>query len=202
MKHLALMIIALLFNITAIAQSETTDPVELGEKGIRAFAQGNLIEAMDLLGRSAQQGYAPAQSTLAYILDQAEENERAFQLFQQAADQNHAAAQYGLGGMYAKGEGTQKSPQLAGEWIKKAAMQRYTLAMRDFAYALEKGDLGFDKDSSQALHWFNRCSEAGDAVCKRRLAFAYGKGELGLAVDEEKAQQLIAELNKKPEVKK
>lgn len=190
----------LLLMITSV-QSQSVDYAQIGEKGIQAFSQGNLIQAMDLLNQSAQNGYAPAQSTLAYILDKADENERAFELFKQAAEQNNAAGQYGLAGMYAKGEGTEKNPQLAGEWMKKSAMQSYILAMRDYAYALENGELGFDMDINQAVHWYNQCVEAGDAVCKHRMALAYGKGELGLALDEKKARQLLHQINEKQEVK-
>jgi hypothetical protein len=180
--------------------AQSVDYAEIGEKGIQAFAQGNLIQAMDLLDQAAQEGYAPAQSTLAYILDKADDDERAFKLFQQAAEQNHAAGQYGLGGMYAKGEGVEKNPGLAGEWIKKSAMQSYQLAMRDLAHALEKGELGFEPDISGALRWFNECSDAGDTVCKRRLAIAYSRGDLGLAVNEARAKQFFKELNTKQEV--
>lgn len=198
----SLSMLLLLLLMSASVQAQSVDYAQMGEKGIQAFSQGNLIQAMDLLNQSAQNGYAPAQSTLAYILDQGEENERAFELFKQAAEQNDAAGQYGLAGMYAKGEGTPQNPQLAGEWMKKSAMQRYILAMRAYANALERGELGLDRDTSQAVHWYNQCNEAGDAVCKRRLAEAYARGELGLALDETKARQLLRELNVKQEVEK
>lgn len=191
----------LLLLMAAGVQAQPVDYVQMGEKGIQAFNQGNIVPAMNLLNQSAENGYAPAQSTLAYILDKAEENERAFELYKQAAEQNDAAGQYGLAGMYSRGEGTEKNMQLAGEWMQKSAMQRYTLGMRAYAYALENGDLGLDRDINQAVHWFNQCSDDGDAVCKRRLAEAYGKGELGLALDLEKSRQLLLELTQKPEVK-
>lgn len=202
MRHLQLAgIVLFTFMFTTQVNAQSVDYAEIGERGIQAFSKGNLIQALDLLDQAAQHDYAPAQSTLAYILDKADDDERAFKLFQQAADQNYAAAQYGLAGMYAKGEGVEKNLKLAGEWMQKSAMQSYTLAMRDFATALEKGELGLDPDINQAVHWFNKCNEAGDVVCKRRLAKAYAMGELGLAVDEPKAKQLMRELNSKKEVK-
>lgn len=201
MKYIQSVTMILLHLITASVHAQPLDYVEIGEKGIQAFIKGDLIQAMDLLNQSAQNGYAPAQSMLAYILDKAEDDERAFELFKKAAEQNDAAGQYGLAGMYAKGEGTQKDPQLAGEWMQKAAMQRYTLAMRAYAIALEKGEMGFDRDINQAVHWYNQCNEAGDSECKRRLAEAYANGELGFALDEIKARQLLDEINQKQEVK-
>lgn len=173
-----------------------------GEKGIEAFRQGNLILAIKLLGKSAAQGYVPAQTTLAYILDQAEENERAFKLFQQAAKKNYPAAQFGLGNMYAKGEGTDKNPALAGQWIRKAAIQHYVPAMRAYSFALESGSLAFDRNIKQAFQWYIQCSNAGDVVCTRRLIQAYNRGDLGQPVNKEKALELRRKLQLPLEEKK
>jgi hypothetical protein len=173
--------------------------IDLGEKGIEAFRQGNLILAMDLLNRSAEKGYAPAQTTLAYILDQSEEDDHAFKLFEQAAKQEYAAAQFGLGNMYAKGEGVQQNPMIAGQWIKKSAEQNHPPAMRAYAFALEYGNLGFDMNSAQALHWYHLCNDAGDSVCTRRLVQAYEKGDLSQPADENKANELRRRLNQMPE---
>lgn len=173
-----------------------------GEKGIEAFRQGNLILAMELLNKSATQGYAPAQTTLAYILDQSEENQRAFELFQQAAKNNYPAAMFGLGNMYAKGEGTKKNSLKAGQWIKQSALQNHLPAIRAMAYALEFGTLGFEKNTQQSLQRYTQCSNAGDTVCTRRLVQTYGSGDLGQPVDKKKAAELQRQLNPPPEDKK
>ena len=171
------------------------DYIEDSEKGMRAYRNGNLIEAMKLLEKSASQGYAPAQTTLAYILDQAEENKRAFNLFKQAAEKNYAAAQFGLGNMYAKGEGTEKNIKLAGQWIQKSAQQNYTPAMRAYAYALEFGNLSFTKNDTQSFQWYEKCSQSGDPVCTRRLVQVYTRGDLNQAMNKDKADQLQLLLN-------
>ncbi len=179
--------------------AQAIDAEDIGEKGIKALSEGNLIQAMDLLEQSSQQGYAPAQATLAYILDKAEEDARAFELYRRAAEQGNPAGQHGLAGMYAKGEGTEQNLQTAGQWMQKAAQQEYRLAMRDYAIALQTGDLGLTKDPQQAQLWFQKCHRAGDTVCTRHLAEAYRDGGLGLAKDEKKAAALFEKLNKKPE---
>lgn len=153
---------------------------------------------MDLLNKSAEKGYAPAQTTLAYILDQSEEDDQAFKLFEQAAKQNYAAAQFGLGNMYAKGEGVEQDPLIAGQWIKKSAEQSHRPAMRAYAFALEFGKLGLDRNSELALHWYQLCNDAGDSVCARRLVQAYEKGDLGQPADENKADELRRRLNQIP----
>ena len=188
-----------LFLIPGTGFAADAQAVEQGDKGIEAFRQGNLISAMELLSKSAEKGYAPAQVTLAYIMDQAEENDRAFELFGQAAKQDNAAAQFGLGSMYAKGEGTPKDPYIAGQYIKKSALQSHAPAMRAYAYALESGGLGFDRHLDQALHWFQQCHEADDKVCTRRLVNIYENGELGLPVNKEKADVFRRQLSKAQE---
>jgi len=185
----------LMIVIPTFGYADEARYIEQGREGIEAFRQGNLIMAIELLGKSAEKGYAPAQTTLAYIMDQAEENDRAFELFEQAAKQNNAAGQFGLGNMYAKGEGVGKDPIAAGYWIKKSALQHYAPAMRAYAYALEFAHFGFEKDLTQAFRWYYQCHDAADRVCTRRLAQGYDTGDLGQPADENKAGELRRQLN-------
>ncbi len=171
------------------------DYIQEHKKGSIAYQQGNLIQAMSHFELAAKAGYAPSQTTLAYILDQAEENKRAFKLFKQAAKKNYAAAQFGLGNMYAKGEGTSKNITLAGILIKKSATQNHIPAMRAYAYALEFGNLGFTKNHDLAFHWYQLCSTAGDPVCSRRLLQVYKNGDLNQAANSNKADKLQQQLN-------
>lgn len=158
-----------------------------GEQGIEAFKRGDLIESMELLERSARGGYAPAQVTLAYILDISERDEEAFKWYQEAASAGDPAGIFGLASMYEKGEGVERDRVKAGELTRRAAELDYLLAMRAYAYALENGGLGFERDPAAALDWFRRTAEAGDQVAMSRLKEAYSEGQLGLPVDPEKA---------------
>ena len=167
-----------------------------GDKGIAEFKNGNLIESMRLLEKSAEKGYVPAQVMLAYILDQAERNSEAFKWYQKAADANDAAGLFGLGGMYAKGEGTTADPQKAGQLIERSALQNHLPAMRVYASAMEYGQLGFDRDGSAAAEWYLKAANAGDSVSMRRLRDAYTSGQLGLPVDPEQASKWDTETNK------
>ena len=160
-----------------------------GERGIAEYQKGNLIEGMSLLEKSAKQGYAPAQSTLAYILDKSELNEQAFHWYQQAAAQQDPAGMYGLATLYADGEGTEKNPQRAAELFHQAANLDHLPAMRAYAAALEHGHLGLAVDFNQALQWYTRAAESGDSNSARRLQQAYGNGELGLSVDPDQASK-------------
>lgn len=165
--------------LSPVAADAETD----GDRGIAEYRQGNLITAIRLLESSARAGYVPAQVTLAYILDQAEDNRTALHWYRQAARSGDAEALFALGGMYAKGEGTEANPLEAGRLIRNAAELGHVQAMRAYAFALEHGDLGFSHHGAGALDWYRRAAERGDPVSMRRLRDAHRRGELGLPVD-------------------
>ena len=168
-----------------------------GDRGIEAYRQGRLIEAMELLERSSQGGYAPAQVMLAFILDTSERDDEAFEWYRQAAEANLPAGIFGLGSMYAKGEGVERDPVEAGRLIRRAAEMEHLPAMRSYASALENGNLGFERDPAAAAEWFQQAAQAGDPVAMRRLRDAYAQGQLGLPVDPEQAAQWEAKITGK-----
>ncbi len=184
--YLLFTILTLISN--PINASEENGHIRIYQKAMLAYRQGNLMTTMALLEQAVQKNYAPAQNTLAYILDQAEENKRAFQLYQRAADQNYPDALFGLGNMYAKGEGTQQDSNKAGLLIRQSAKLKHPPAMRAYAYALEFGQLGFSQDLEQAFHWYQLCSSANDPVCKRRVIQVYTHGGLNQTANLKKAQ--------------
>jgi len=166
-----------------------------GDRGIEAFSEGRLIEAMELLERSSNGGYTPAQVMLAYILDISERDSEAFEWYRKAAEAGDPAGIFGLGTMYAKGEGIERDPLEAGRLIRRAAEMEHIPAMRSYAYALENGNLGFTRDYAAAAEWFRLAAQAGDGVSMRRLRDAYAQGQLGLPVDPEQAAQWEARIS-------
>lgn len=173
--------------------------IEEGKKGIEAFRIGDLPTAMGLLEHSAAGGYAPAQTTLGYILDGAEEDERAFELFLAAAKNGYPEAMFRLGKMYAKGEGVEINTPLAGEWYKKAATLQYVPAMRTLANALEHGRLGFALNEAEAYKWYVKCDEYGDDTCGRRLMNLFTTGGLGQTADKKMAAHYKSKIEAKAE---
>ncbi len=163
------------------------DAKSIGDQGIAAYRNGNLIDSMALLEESAMAGYIPAQTTLAFILDAAEEDDAAFRWYKIAADANDGEGLFGLGGMYAKGEGTTRNPQKAGQLIRRAALLEHRQAMRVYAHALEHGQLGFKIAAEQAAEWYQKAARLGDLLSMQRLQRAYSLGELGLPVDSQQA---------------
>ena len=187
MRDFARLIIVSTLMLTAPATLRADARAD-GEKGILEYKKGNLIEAMQLLEKSAAEGYAPAQTTFAFILDLGENDAQAVHWYRQAADRNDAGGLYGLGGMYAKGEGVEKDPIKAGQLIKQAAQLDHAEAMRYYAKALESGNLGFDAAPRLAAEWYQKAAERGDKPSMHRLKQAYTSGQLGLPVDADKAR--------------
>ena len=110
--------------------------------GADAYRAGDVVRAMALLKTSADAGHAPSQSLLAYILDQAEFNEEAFAYYRKAAAQGNADGEYGLGSMYAVGEGVKRDPAEARKWITRAAERGHAAAINSLAQAYIEGELG------------------------------------------------------------
>lgn len=163
--------------------------------GSQAFRAGDVVQAMALLKRAADAGHAPAQSLLAYILDKAEFNEEAVAYYRKAAAQGDAEGEFGLGSMYAAGEGVGRDPAEARKWITRAAQKGHPGAINALAQAYITGGLGIDeaqRNGAEALHWIRRAAEAGYWPAIERLAIAYRTGAYGLAIDLEQAEALAA----------
>jgi TPR repeat protein len=76
--------------------------------------------------------------------------------FIMAALQGDAAGAFGLGQMYAVGEGLEKNPEKALYWIKFAANKNHLPAVEVMVSAYKNGDLGLPIDLDQAKTWESR----------------------------------------------
>ena len=128
-------------------------PAEDTELAEKEFARGDLVASMALWRKAAQQGFAPAQARLADILDKAEEDGEAVDWYRKAAAQGNAAGEYGLGEMYAKGEGVPKDPEQARLNIARAAEKDYLPAVIFMMEAYRTGGLGLAVDHQKADAW-------------------------------------------------
>jgi uncharacterized protein len=165
--------------------------------GSAAYRAGDVVQAMALLKASADTGYAPAQSLLAYILDQAEFNDEAVAYYRKAAAQGDPDGEFGLGSMYAAGEGVERDPAEARKWITRAAERGHVSAIRLLALAYIKGELGIDeaeRGSADALRWVRRAADSGDVSAMEQLALAYRTGAYGLVVDVKQAEEFAAKV--------
>ena len=149
--------------------SAVADPEQDMANANLAYDRGDVVDALAHLRKAAEQGYAPAQVRLAYILDKSEENSEAVKWYQQAAEQGYPEGQYGLGEMYAIGEGVKQDTEQAVYWMTQAAEAGLTTAMRTLALNYERGGMGLSVDKEQALIWLQRAAAQGDKWARQHL---------------------------------
>ena len=132
----------------------SADPKGDYEKGYDLYERkSDVASAIVYLKKSADAGYAPAQALLGYIYDQSEFDEEAVEMYRRAAEQGNAAGEFGLGQMYAKGEGIKKDYKKAIELITKAAEKGNLSAAKMLAAIYKTGDFGVTPDPSRAAFW-------------------------------------------------
>jgi TPR repeat protein len=85
---------------------------------------------------------------------------KAAEWYQQAADQGLAAAQYSLGYMYYRGEGVSRDAVKAVEWYRKAALQDDAGAQYNLGLMYYRGE-GVPEDKVLAHAWFGLSARSG-----------------------------------------
>lgn len=142
------------------APAASAGPKEDNEAAIVEFNKGDFVTSMALWIKAGEAGYAPAQVWLGDILDKSEEDEEAVKWYLKAAGQGDASGQFGLGLMYAKGEGVKQDLAQAYGYVLKAAEQAHAPAMSAIAAAFRTGGLGQAVDLAKADEWQAKLYEA------------------------------------------
>lgn len=96
-------------------------------------------------------------------------DEKAVECYQKAAEQGHAIAQYDLSWMYEYGRGISPNSSVAVKWCRKAAEQGYadaqnTLGWR-YQYVRGVGAQNYD----EAIKWYGKAAEQGHADAQANL---------------------------------
>ena len=165
-RHCVILAAVFCFVVSVRASA---DPVADFERGRREFARDDVIAAMHWLRRAAQADYTPAQTLLGYILDRAEQDDEAVQLFSTAAAKGDPDAMHALAGMYAAGEGVAKDEALAVSWYRRAVTLEHGPSTIALAEALLNGGLGLQPNRAAAIELLSRASERGYGPAKQRL---------------------------------
>lgn len=163
------------------------------------FLRGDVVGAMPLLRKAADEGHAPAQVMLAQILDKAEFDKEAIEYFRKAALQGNADGEFGLGTMYAGGEGVSRDTQEALRWYRLAAGRGHDRAILVLALAYLGGNLGLTdrrRDDAQARLWIRTVAETGNIQGMEGLAAALRSGDFGFVVDTKQAADLEEKVKK------
>ncbi len=79
---------------------------------------------------------------------------------QARAEGGDPEAQLELGKFYLKGKHVDRNPELAVDWIRKAAEQNFGPAVVSMVYRYEKGE-GVEEDLDKAEAWYNKALELG-----------------------------------------
>lgn len=167
----------------SVAAADEFDIDQEVQAGIDAWQRGDLIGAMTHYQKAAEAGSPIAQAKLGWILDNSNDDTQAVQWYEASAAQSHAAGQFGLGEMYAKGEGVEKDVDKAIELYISAATGGHPQARRVLANAYENGALGREIDRAEALRWLQLAANDDDLASVRRLVSIYRDGGLGLDPD-------------------
>jgi len=77
------------------------------------------------------------------------------------AEQGNAIAQYGLGLIYANGEGIEKNLTEAMKWYRKAAEQGHASAQNNLGVMYDNGK-GVEKNLTEAMKWYRKAAEQGN----------------------------------------
>jgi uncharacterized protein len=161
-----------LLSIVCMAQPQT-DAKGLYEQAMNKLTGAGISRndntGVDLMTRSAEMGYVPAQIALAYIYEvgghAAAEPTRAAEWYRKAADRGDHLAQYLLGRMYFTGEigGGQREGE---KWLQSSADAGNPFA----AYLL--GRALYDREPAQGIRWLRVGAEQGLPYSQFRLAKA------------------------------
>jgi len=136
MKKWILFIAAILLVCSSVARADDIDD------GVKAYDEGNYVQALKLLQPLATQGNAVAQYNLGVMYARGkgviQDYQEARKWWQLAAKQGEAAAQYNLGWMYRTGDGVTQDYEEARKWYRLAAEQGYAPLKRKFIGARTK----------------------------------------------------------------
>lgn len=100
----------------------------------------------------------------------------AVKLFQKAADQGDAEAQYSLSKCYRHGVGVYKNETVADIWIRSAAEKGLPKAQVGLAISYQEGN-GVTRNYAEAVKWYLKAAEQGDIDSQLALGLCYAKGE-------------------------
>jgi TPR repeat protein len=163
------LLLTILATFSGIAVADDRTAQEYYQEGLSAYQRDDVVAAMALLEKAVAMDDTRAQVLLAGILDKAEEDARAVELYQLAADKGDPEGELGLGSMYAAGEGVERDYAAALYWIERAAEQGLGPAIVLLADAYSQGQLGLEKDQERAIVWLKKGSASGYEPARQSL---------------------------------
>jgi hypothetical protein len=99
----------------------------------------------------------------------------------------YTLAQYDIGVMYLKGNGTSQDNKEAITWFLKAAEKGDTKAQNNLG-SMYKDGRGVAQDYKQAVHWYRMAAEQDDSLAQYNLGMIYIEGK-GVTEDFQQAKE-------------
>jgi TPR repeat protein len=141
---------------------------------------------------ATDRAYAEAEFESGVECEGAEKFADAAAHYRNAAELQHAQAQFFLAGMYQEGRGVEQNVQEAQVWfgrIREAAERGESEAQVSFALMFHHG-LGVGQDYAEAAKWHRRAAEQGDANAAVSVALDYHNGR-GVPEDHEEEERWL-----------
>jgi len=142
----------------------------------------NLSKAKEWAQKAADLDFAPAQSFLGVLYNEAGDIDKAIYWIEKAATKNYMEAQYQLGYLYMSGEKVARDIDKAKYWLEQSALQNYAVAQNDLGILYKQVYADYEK----ALYWYTKAAEQGLGHAQNNVAVMYALG-LGVSIDLHKA---------------
>jgi uncharacterized protein len=139
-------------------------------------------EGLQLLRKSANDGYVGAMLTLGFLFEGdvyvRRDYKEVFHWFSLAADKGDREAELHVGGCYLQGLGTAQDYSMAAKYYRRSADQTNYLAMKNLGYLLMNG-YGVEKNEEAAKYWLLKAAREGEnrramynlgALCMRKMS--------------------------------
>jgi TPR repeat protein len=146
-------------------------------------------QAVEILRSAAGDGYAPAQTAFATLLEGGalvnQDIQQALDWYKRAAQQGDWIAQLSLGRLYFAGNQIPRDTNAAQRWFEPAA-QAGSSAAAFYMGLLHDENQNVNSDLAVARNWYRKAAELGNPYAQQRLAELLAKG-LGGARDRQQA---------------
>ena len=140
-------------------------------------------KAFELFLKSANQGYADAQESLAYCYDLGQGTARdyikAAEWFTKAAQKGKFVSQNSIALKYQKGEGVKQNSRYALNWFHRSASSNYKYASYNLGVAYEQGK-GTPVNYAKAKYWYEKAIEQGHPSAKDNLSSLLDRVDIDL----------------------
>lgn len=163
--------------------------------GVKRYNSGDVVEAMELLKRSADAGDGDAQAFYGFVLGATDLEAESFSYYKKSAAQGNLEGIYGLAGKYAQGEGVKKDIVEAWKLYQQAAARNHGPSIIAIAAAHISGGFGLkdeERQAATAVEWIRRAGEENYMPAIEVLIRTYRDGGYGMAADPEQMKYWLA----------